>query len=461
MRIDIPFAGGTMAAELPEGSVVLRMKEQEALVDPAKAFETALAAPIGEEEFRLVARRKKKPGARACIVVSDKTRPVPYSGPNGILSPLLKGLFAEGYAACDISILVATGMHSAMGREELEHMLGSEVFAKGIEVLNHECRDRSSLVLVGVTPRGTEAWINRRYVEADLKILTGLVESHFMAGASGGRKSVCPGIMGEEGTRIFHGPELMSHPGTRDLALEGNPVHEESLAVAKMAGADFIVNVTVDSRFDVTGIFCGDLEKAHAAAVAQLKRSVGIPVERPFDLVVTHGGFVAQNHYQAAKAAVASLGALAGPGSGLIIVADNRDAEPVGSAGYRALLPLLKTIGPEAFDRLLSSPEWTFVTDQWEVQMWAKVFKRVAMDDFVYFAPQIGPADMRAIPGVDGRSLLRTDEASNPAEAVPRVIQGAIAGFLARRGFTNADVAAGRVRVAWLADGPYGIPGPA
>ena len=74
-----------------------------------------------------------------------------------------------------------------------------------------------------------------------------------MAGASGGRKSICPGLLGEEGTRVFHGPALMSHPNTRDLLIEGNPVHEESLAVARLAGADFIANVTVDSRFRATG----------------------------------------------------------------------------------------------------------------------------------------------------------------------------------------------------------------
>jgi len=371
---------------------------------------------------------------------------------------------------------VATGMHAEMGRAELEKMLGPEPFARGFPVACHDCRDLSSLANVGVTARGTEALVDRRYVEADLKILTGLVESHFMAGASGGRKSVCPGLLGEAGTKVFHGPALMSHPNTRDLLLDGNPVHEESLAVAKLTGADFIANVTVDGAFRVTGVFCGDLEAAHAAAVAHLRAHVGIPIEKPYDLVVTHGGFVAQNHYQAAKAGVAALGALPRFGGGLVLVADNRDAEPIGSDTYRISIALLKTLGPEALDRLLASPDWRFLIDQWEAQMWGKVLKRVKAEDFVYFAPQLGPGDRRILPGVDGHSLLggygdalgRSGASSLPVASlayreaaereVSEVVRRAVERYLSSRGLAESDVASGRARVAWLADGPYGIP---
>ncbi len=481
MKIEIPFESGPVEAELPEGTNILRMGRHAPPTDPGAAVRAALAAPIGSDPLIAIARRKLRPGARACIVVSDKTRPVPYRGPGGLLLPIVETLHSAGYASRDITILVACGMHTGMSREELVRMLGPEPFDMGIEIVNHDCKDEDCLVHIGRTLRGTEALVNRRYIEADLKILTGLVESHFMAGASGGRKSICPGLLGEEGTRVFHGAELMSHQNTADLVLQGNPVHEEALAVAKLAGADFIANVIVNSDFRMTDIFCGELEAAHGAAVARLRDLVGIPVDEPYDLVVTHGGFVAQNHYQAAKAAVASLGALAtlradsvgsaggaqgaggarradGADGGIILVADNRDSEPVGSDRYRCVLSLLKTIGPYALDRVLASPDWNFIPDQWEVQMWAKVFKRVKMDDFVYFAPQLGPADRRIIPGVDGRGLLAPGARGDPCAEVAEVVRKAVSRFLARRGMTESDVASGRVRVAWLADGPYGIP---
>ena len=249
----------------------------------------------------------------------------------------------------------------------------------------------------------------------------------------------------------------MSHPNSRDLVLKGNPVHEESLAVAKLAGADFIVNVTVNSRFEPTGVFCGNLEEAHRAAVSRLEEEVGIPVGRPYDLVITHGGFVARNHYQAAKAGVAALGALTAHGGGLILVADNRDSEPIGSDGYRATLALLKKIGPEAFNRVLASPDWEFIVDQWEAQMWARVLARVAPENFVYFAPQLDPGDRRILPGTDGRNLIGGDPGRDGTD-VPAFLRAAVSRFLARRSLAESDMASGRLRVAFLADGPYGIP---
>lgn len=463
-EISLTFRGGEISARLPEGSETLRMAEASRLGDPGAALAAALASPIGTPAFARVAAerlaRAKAGGraGRACIVVSDGTRPVPYRGEGGILRPLLSVLLAAGFAAEDICLLVATGTHRPMGRGELEAMLGPEVLGLGVQVANHDCRDEAGLVDLGRTARGTWARINRRYVEADLKVLTGLVENHFMAGASGGRKAICPGIMGEEGTRVFHGAPLMAHPASRDLNLEGNPVHEESLAVARLAGSDFIVNVTLDREFRPTGYFCGELEAAHAAAVERLRSCVGIEVERPYDIVVSHGGFVAVNHYQAAKAAVAAMGALA-PGAGLVLLADNHDPDPLGSERYRSVLSLLRLVGPRALERILASPDWTFIPEQWQVQMWAKAFRAVSMEDFVYFAPQLDDRDWKIVPGTDGRRYLpRRGGAAAGMEDAPAVIEGAVAELLARKGFTERDVATGRCRIAYLVDGPYGIP---
>ena len=159
MKIEIPFESGTVEAELPEGSEILRMGAHAALVDPEAAVRAALADPIGCDSLAAIARRKYRPGAKACVVVSDKTRPVPYRGPGGILLPIVETLRGAGWEARDIAILVATGMHRGMSRAELEKMLGPEPFAAGIEVVNHDCADAACLVKVGRTPRGTEALI--------------------------------------------------------------------------------------------------------------------------------------------------------------------------------------------------------------------------------------------------------------------------------------------------------------
>jgi nickel-dependent lactate racemase len=462
IRIEIPFGGSSVEARLPDGADVLKMRGPEAVASPAEALREALLSPIASRPLEAIAREKISAcgsgSPKACIVVSDNTRPVPYAGENGILMPVIQTLLAAGFAPRAICILIATGMHRHMTRDEMRALVGGGPFELGIEPVNHDCADGGNLADLGFTRRGTHARVDRRYVEADLKVLTGLVESHFMAGASGGPKSICPGLIGEDGTLVFHGPGLMDDPNSRDLNLDGNPVYEEALAVAGLAGADFIVNVTLDNSYHITGIFCGELKAAHEAAVKKLKSYVEIPIERPYDLVVTHGGFVALNHYQAAKAAVASLDAVA-PGGGIILAADNRDVEPVGSDRYRTALSLLKLIGPEAFRRLISAPEWTFLPEQWQVQMWAKVFRRIDMGSFVYFAPQLNDLHWRDLPGIDGRRFLPPERLKLPSpEDAAAVVEKAVDDFLKRRGFTQADVAEGRFRIAFLSDGPYGIP---
>ena len=462
-QVRLALGGEDLRLRLPEGTDIHTMASPEPLADAAGEIRRALASPLGSRPLAAIAAaavaRKALPssaggtGATAVVVVSDGTRPVPYRGESGILRPVLETLIDAGFAPAGITVVVATGTHRAMADGEIRAMIDPWVFERGVAVVNHDCRDPANLVRLGATARGGEVFINRRYIEADLRVLTGLVESHFMAGVSGGRKSVCPGLVGERSTHVFHGEPMMAHPRSRDLVLDGNPCHEEALEVARMAGVDFIVNVTLDNSFRVTGVFAGDLELAHAAAAAKVRSYVGLPMDSGYDIVVTHAGFVGVNHYQAAKAAVAALGAVRAGGH-LILVADNSDtAEPVGSLAYRSCLQLLCLMGPEAFARLLRSPDWTFLPDQWQVQQWAKVFARVPMRNFVYFAPQLDDRHWAGLPGVDGRCFLAPGRKEGLADA-PEVVERAIASIV------EEARAAGRrdLSIAYLADGPYGIP---
>ena len=456
MEISVPFGENHIPVTVPDGTAILAPSPAAALADPKKAMQDALEHPIGCVPFRELAKeRAQKSDAKACIVVSDNTRPVPYRGEAGILMPLIRQLLVEGFRPENICILIATGTHSAMPEDEIVKMLGKEPFEAGVTIVNHDCREESGLCSVGTTKRGTVAKINRRYVEADLKILTGLVESHFMAGASGGRKSVCPGIFGEAGTFVFHGPELMLDPNSRDLNLDGNKVHEESLEVARLAGVDFIVNVTLDSDVAITGIFCGDLEQAHEQAVEKLKGCVGVPFESEFDLILTHAGFVGRNHYQAAKAGVEASYAVR-PGGSVIMLANNHDQNPIGSDRYMLCCGLLKQLGVDAFERLLKSPDWTFLPDQWQVQMWAKLFKKIAMEDFIYYAPQLTEQDWRLLPGTNGKIFLRQEETGEIA--IRNVLQAALSEQMRKRGADAEDVKRGQFKIAYLPEGPYAVP---
>ena len=451
----LPFGHPPIAIELPEGAEILGMADPKPLADPAGTIRAALRRPIGLPGLDEIVRRKLAETAspRVALVVSDNTRPVPYRGKAGILLPIVELLRAEGIPPERITIIVATGTHRALTEAELTAMLDPAVLALPLRVVCHDCRDRAGLVHLGRTSRGTEVFINRLYMEADLKILTGLVESHFMAGASGGRKAVCPGLIGEESTYIFHGAKFLSSPNARDLVLAGNPCHEEATEVARMAGVDFLVNVTVSPDLTLTGVFTGDLELAHAEAVRHLAEYVSIPLVKEYDIVLTHAGFVGINHYQAAKAAVEAIPVLK-PGGRLILVADDTDRDPVGSQTYRTLLHLLKLNGPEAFRRLILSPDWRFVPDQWEVQMWARVFDRIPMDNLTYCAPRYTAGDAALLPGRDGNLLLPQDRRYAKSEGIlAEMTRGALAEALAAYAAQGIKPA-----VAFLRDGPYGIP---
>ncbi|MCX7007536.1 MAG: nickel-dependent lactate racemase [Kiritimatiellaeota bacterium] len=438
------FGEETLRLQLPDHAEILTLPAVEPLKHPATAIRHALQKPIGTPALAEIVRKKVQhnPKAHAVIVVSDSTRPVPYRGEQGILEPLLEVLRAEHVAS--IEILVATGTHRPMTEAELRQILPPAAFAPGVTVTNHRCTETAELRHIGRTARGTEVWINRRYLDADIKILTGLVEPHFMAGVSGGTKSICPGLVGEQVTYIFHGAAMMADARADSLLLDGNPCREESRAVAGMAGVDFIVNVTIDRNKQVTGVFAGDLDQAHHAATQKALSEVVIPFAQHYDFVVTHSGFVGINHYQAAKAAVEGARAVKVEGT-LLLAANLSDAHPVGGVNYRRVLPLLRELGHDAAEQKLLSAGWTFVPEQWELQMWGRVFRRLGPEGkFILCAPQLTGENFHAhgIHGHDGGEGLSGAGRALAEAMVQRVLH--------------------RVqphhRIAILADGPYGVP---
>ncbi|HKM56844.1 MAG TPA: nickel-dependent lactate racemase, partial [Isosphaeraceae bacterium] len=195
-------------------------------------------------------------------------------------------LHEAGITREQILILIATGLHRPSTSDEKREMLGDEI-AQSYRVEDHHGTRMEEHTLVGTTQRGIPAWIDTRYVTAELKIATGLVEPHLMAGFSGGRKLICPGVAGIETVKCLHGPALLEHPRASCGILEDNPVHQETTQVARMAGCDFIVNVTIDSQKRVTKVVAGDMEQAFLSAVRFIEAIVRVPVAHPVEIVVT------------------------------------------------------------------------------------------------------------------------------------------------------------------------------
>jgi nickel-dependent lactate racemase len=432
-----------VSLDVPADADVFLLPKATVLTDASVAIDQALKSPIASATLDELACGCKS----ACVVVSDSTRPIPYKGPDGILTPIIAILKNSGVV--DIYIIIACGTHRAMEQAEIIDMLGVIVLEDGITVINHVATDKAMLRRIGKTDRNDDVIVNSHYLDADLKILTGLVEPHFMAGFSGGRKSVCPGICGREVTYGFHSASILNEPQSASMNLDANSCHEESLRIARMAGVDFIVNVTVDSGNHLTGVFCGDLEAAHLAAVEHIRKFSQIDLNSPYDLVITQAGDVGRNHYQCAKAAVAASRALK-PGGDIIVVGDLIDSEMIGGENYKLMLKLFAELGHEAFMQRILSCDWTLVPDQWQVQMWAKAYEKMGPDGQLFIcAGQLENCNSDLLCGVNVSSRTKRFPDENPAAYITRMTQQVIDEHLRKSPGS---------RVLVLPDGPFAVP---
>jgi lactate racemase len=453
-QISLEFGKGGLEISVPPGCVELSMGHASPLSDPGMAIERGISSPIGSPPLGEIIRAKGKPAGEmsVAIAVSDITRPVPYQGEEGILSPLLKCLESFGIRRKNIRIIVATGMHRPSTHEEKIQMYGEKIVEQ-FTILDHDCEDPDLLVSIGKTQRGTQVYVNRHFSSSDLKIATGLVESHFMTGISGGRKSICPGLVDVKTIQRFHGPDYLEDPHATNLVLEGNPCHEEALEVARTVGVDFIVNVALDKDLHLTQVFAGDIGEAHMKAFEMIKAYAKIPLDRQFDIVLTHGGYVGRDHYQTAKAGVGALPAVKEHGV-IIIAAHNRDAaEPVGSPEYRSLIHLLRLQGPDGYLGLLRSPHWRFTKDQWEPEVWGRVLRKVGEEGLIYCALEISRKDYCLLPGACGLDLFEGQDMSPSREMAQEMVQRAVLYAVDR--YRNQGI---EPTMAFIREGPYAVP---
>jgi len=453
-RIQVEFGRNVLKTLVPPNCVELGIKEVSSLPDPNAAIEKAFLNPIGSPPLEEIIRKKGKfpKELSVAIAVSDITRPVPYKGENGILLPLLKRLESSGIPKQNIRIVIATGMHRASTFEEKVQMYGMEVVEQ-FKISDHDCENNDLLEGIGKTQKGTNVYVNREFYFSDLKIATGLVESHFMTGISGGRKSICPGLVDVKTIQKFHGPQYLENSYATNLILEGNPCHEEALEVAETVGVDFIVNVNLDRDLRLTQIFTGDLVKAHMKAYEMIKGYAEVSLDREFDIVLTHSGYVGRDHYQTAKAGVGALPAVK-EGGIIIIVANNRDfINPIGSPEYRSLIHLLKMQGPDGYLDLLKTPSWRFTKDQWEPEVWGKVLRKVGENGLIYCSLEIERENYCVLPGVCGLDFIKGKRIKASLEKAQEMVQKAILFAVNRYRVKGIEPT-----IAFIREGPYAVP---
>jgi nickel-dependent lactate racemase len=402
MRVHLEYGRTGLEVELPDRNVVgcLQYRALEPLADPRAAVRQVLERPTDSPPLAELARGRRS----ACVAICDVTRPVPNAV---LLPPILETLEAAGIPRREILILVATGLHRPNLGDELVEMVGPYV-AANYRIENHHGQAHDEHTYLGQSPRGVPVWIDSRYVEAELKITTGLIEPHFMAGFSGGRKLICPGMALLETIRAWHGPRFLEHPNARNGCLDENPVHEENTAIGRMAGCNFIVNVVIGegetgngsagAQRPILHVVAGDMEAAFLEGVAFAQQAVTATLPGPVDIVVTSsaGYPLDTTFYQSIKGMVAAM-PIVKPGGTIVVAASL--SEGVGSPEFQRILDEHPTLdgfmerllgqrkgdsphlpeGPgECFAQrgaasFSPSPPACFVMDHWQLEELAKV----------------------------------------------------------------------------------------
>jgi nickel-dependent lactate racemase len=346
---------GTVDLGVPETVTVLDMKTVEPLPDPEGAVYKALADPIESPPLKEVARGRKN----ACVVISDITRPVPNQT---ILPLLLKILEESGIGREEITILIATGMHRPNLGEELESMVGRQVMSN-FKIVNHYCRKSKEYRKIDEI-EGAPIEVNKHYLDADLKILTGLIEPHFYAGYSGGRKAILPGISSFETMKFMHSYKMIDHPKVTNCLLEGNPFHEYGIRVTELAGVDFILNVVINKERKIAGVFAGHYNQAHLAGCDMVYENSTVTLDNRVDLVITSGGGypLDATFYQISKAMICARDILKKGGT-IVVACECRE----GLGGPEFCGILRSVCGPQEFFEGYCDPK-NFVIDQWCAQ---------------------------------------------------------------------------------------------
>ena len=365
MHLQLPYGVGSIPWDAPPERVILsRIDAFRPTNSGRELVADAVANPIGVPSLASLAAGKRT----ATILISDHTRPVPSQD---ILPPLLAEL-RRGNPDIDVTLLVATGCHRGTTPEELAQKLGSGILHRE-KIVVHDAFDPKSNVEIGILPSGAPLVIDRLAAETDLLVAEGFIEPHFFAGFSGGRKSVLPGVCDRITVLGNHCGAFIDSPMARTGILDGNPIHRDMEAAARMARLQFIANVVLDDRQQTVAAFAGDWRAAHAAGVDFLRAYCQVDAV-PGDVVVTTNGGAPldQNLYQCVKGLTAAE-ASANPGAVLILCAELADG--IGGEGFCRALKGCRD--PAALARqYAATPQANTAPDQWQVQILCRILAK-------------------------------------------------------------------------------------
>ncbi len=380
--ISIPYGKGTQDLTVDDArlrAVIVPRHTEIGTPDQGGIVREALENPVASPRLSEMAKGKRK----ILVITSDHTRPVPSL----ITMPLLLEEIRGENPDADVRILIATGMHRRTTEAELRMKFGDGIVDRETIVV-HDAEKNEDMISCGVLPSGGSLRLNKLVQWADLVVAEGLIEPHFFAGFSGGRKSILPGVAAKETVLYNHNAKFLASPLARQGNMTGNPIHRDMLYAAKAAKLRFILNVLIDADKRVIAAVAGEPEKAHTQGCALSLELTHVDAVVSDIAVSSNGGYpLDQNVYQSVKGMTAAE-ACVRKGGVIILCAALADGHG-GEAFYRWFADR-RDAAQVAGDIENVPPEQTQM-DQWEAQILSRVLLK---------------ADCYFVTGEENRSLI-------------------------------------------------------
>jgi hypothetical protein len=265
MKVELPYADGTLTATLPDGAHRLSTEGERALAPVAdldRAVRTALASPLGLPRLRELARA----GARVTIAFDDHT-----TGSFGPIRPVaIRAVLAElaeaGVTASQVRLVCANALHRMCRPDELVRLLDGDLVRDfGARLTCHDAEDPEQIVDLGPTAEhGYPVEVSRLVTDADLTVY---VNTNYIRGFTGGWKSVCVGLSTWRSIRVTHTPDGMS------MSLDRNRMHavldEMGHHLERRLGRRvFKLDTVLAGPTEVAHVFAGGVDETRRAALA-------------------------------------------------------------------------------------------------------------------------------------------------------------------------------------------------
>ena len=311
--LELPYGKKKIVFDLPQGwePDFFRPKPISPAEDPIREVMHSLDNPYGNRQLADFSG-----AASVAIAICDETRPVP----NHLILPLLlKRLHQIGISKSAIQILIASGLHSPMAEARFADVLPPDLIRQ-YPITVHDAV-RSDLTFLGKTSRGTPVYVNRLFLDAELRLVIGMIDPHQFVGYTGGVKGAAIGLAGAQTIEANH--SMLFHPQALIGEIQTNPVRQDIEEIGRMIGVHFVVDVVLDETDRIIKVFSGEPSEVERVGSEFCRGVYEIKVSKKYDMaIVSSGGYPKDiNLYQAQKA-LASATPLVRQGGDILLFAE-------------------------------------------------------------------------------------------------------------------------------------------